>query len=893
MTVHQPRSETDLRLVLREQGFRPVPVSGPSMNVPSAGKRPTMKRWQTRCLDASPEEIRRWGVAEPACTNTGLLCGLLCGADIDVRDEKLAAQIEALAVEILGPTPLVRYGREPKLLLCYRLPAALDKIQTPALFFTEDPAERDTKVEILLRGQHFVGFGIHPETGAPYRWKDDSPLTVAFDELPEVTEGALRQFVAKAEAILRAAGAATRAEQKKRARDPRPADEQTRKRETAGRKAGAFKLGEKPDRETVAEALDHIPNDFDYDEWVRIGFALYDGLGAGGQDLWERWSASSPKYDADLTASKWPTFAQGRTVTIATLFWHAAENGWKRPGAGRSGAPKRDRAERRAKPDPEAAPAGVDEDTRPIVRFVAGKVPEAVDRMEALLLDSGAQIYSRAGALCRPVIDEVPAAKGRMTTVARMCPLTTVSLADMTARVMRVHRYDARADDWLDINPPVEMTSTLLSREGQWHVPAVAGIITTPTLRPDGSILDQAGYDPATRLYLALDPGFVMPELSDRPGRREAAEALAFIKRLLVNFPFVSDIDRAVALSGLLTSLVRGVLPTAPLHAIRAHSPGTGKSFLVDLCSTTATGRRCPVITAGKTEEETEKRLGALLRDAVPVVSIDNVNGELGGDMLCQLTERPLVRVRILGKSEAPELEVRSTTFATGNNLTLVGDMTRRALVCSLDAEMDRPELRDFGFDPIATVLADRGAYVAAALTVIRAYRTAGSPEVCGAIGSYEDWSDMVRAPLIWLGEADPVASMETAREEDPELTAIRELFEHWREHLSMSSGYTTNTIIKTACEKRPGASFDYGTQDFVAPEFRDLLLRQAGDGGAVNSRRLGKWLSKIKGRVVGGHRIEMKEDGSHGNRFALCAVSEAPRHPTGPAPHPYAAPVF
>lgn len=219
--------------------------------------------------------------------------------------------------------------------------------------------------------------------------------------------------------------------------------------------------------------------------------------------------------------------------------------------------------------------------------------------------------------------------------------------------------------------------------------------------------------------------------------------------------------------------------------------------------------------------------------------------------------------------------------------------MTRRALVCSLDAEMDRPELRDFGFDPIATVLADRGAYVAAALTVIRAYRTAGSPEVCGAIGSYEDWSEMVRAPLIWLGEADPVASMETAREEDPELSAIRELFGHWREHLSPSSGYTTNTIIKTACEKRPGASFDYGTQDFIAPEFRDLLLRQAGDGGAVNSRRLGKWLSKIKGRVVEGHRIEMKEDASHGNRFSLCLVSEASRQPSGHAARPYAAPVF
>ena len=193
------------------------------------------------------------------------------------------------------------------------------------------------------------------------------------------------------------------------------------------------------------------------------------------------------------------------------------------------------------------------------------------------------------------------------------------------------------------------------------------------------------------------------------------------------------------------------------------------------------------MIAAGKTEEETEKRLGALLRDAVPVVSIDNVNGELGGDMLCQLTERPLVRVRILGKSEAPELECRSTIFATGNNLVLLGDMTRRARASA--RSMQRWTAPNCG--PSTSTRWSRcwptaARYVAAALTVIRAYRVVGLPKVCGAIGSYEDWSEMVRAPLIWLGHADPVASMETAREEDPELSAIRELFGHWREHLDL-----------------------------------------------------------------------------------------------------------
>src|ERR687889_254265 len=78
----------------------------------------------------------------------------------------------------------------------------------------------------------------------------------------------------------------------------------------------------------------------------------------------------------------------------------------------------------------------------------------------------------------------------------------------------------------------------------------------------------------------------------------------------------------------------RGGLPVAPLHAFRASTPSTGKSLLVDVAATIATGRPCPVIAAGKDAEETEKRLGALLRDGVPIISIDNVEGELGGTML-------------------------------------------------------------------------------------------------------------------------------------------------------------------------------------------------------------------------------------------------------------------
>lgn len=538
----------------------------------------------------------------------------------------------------------------------------------------------------------------------------------------------------------------------------------------------------------------------------------------------------------------------------------------------------RNSGKRRKRPKPGPSPSDEDgsPDERSVIAVVAGQVPRVVDETEAALIAAGAPIYTRAGSLVRPVIEAAAASKGGTTLTTRFKPMCPASMSDHAARVARYQRFDMRSEDWMDINPPKDAILALLARDGEWRLPAVAGIVTTPTLRPDGTILSEAGYDPATRLLLVLAEGFHLPSIQERPTREDAERALRLLTDLISDFPFVAPIDRAVALSGILTAVARGALSVTPLHAINAHTPGTGKSYLVDVISTIATGRRSPVIAAGKTEEETEKRLVSLLLNADPIVSIDNVNGELGGDTLCQMTERPMVRVRILGTSDAPEIECCSTVFATGNNLTLIGDMTRRTITCALDAKVERPELREFAFKPEERVLADRGAYVAAALTIVLAYRAAGAPSVCGPVGSYEVWSDMVRAPLIWLGEADPVDSMETARAEDPELSAIRELFGHWRDHplLHLNSAYSVNGIIQVACEQAE----TYGSfgREFKTPEFRDLLLRVAGRGSVVNSNALGLWFKAISGRVVSGGQLHVRLDPKRCNKYSLVFNADA-----------------
>jgi len=221
-----------------------------------------------------------------------------------------------------------------------------------------------------------------------------------------------------------------------------------------------------------------------------------------------------------------------------------------------------------------------------------------------------------------------------------------------------------------------------------------------------------------------------------QPGRRLRA-ALEQLIDLFSEFSFVSRLDRAVAISGLLTAQVRGSLPTAPVYLVRAHTPGTGKSYLVDVIATISTGRLCPVITTSKNAEETEKRIGSVLLSGTPIVSLDNCVHDLAGELLCQLTERPIIKIRILGRSEMPECECRTAVFATGNNIAFKGDMVRRGLVCNLEALDERPELRAFKSDAVDRAAANRGAYVAAALTIVRAYLAAGTPQVCGPFGSY------------------------------------------------------------------------------------------------------------------------------------------------------------
>jgi hypothetical protein len=371
-----------------------------------------------------------------------------------------------------------------------------------------------------------------------------------------------------------------------------------------------------------------------------------------------------------------------------------------------------------------------------------------------------------------------------------------------------------------------------------------------------------------------------MPVIKPDPTRAEAGQALQRLDALLDGFPFVAEVDRAVALAGLMTPVLRGAFNVAPMTLLEAPTAGTGKSHYVNTASTLATGRACPVITNVASSEEMEKRLGAMVLEGVPIISLDNCSHDLGGELLCQLTEQRYVRIRILGKSETPPCEYRGSVYATGNNVTYLADMTRRGLVCHLDAALERPETRTFAFDPVRRAAEQRGQYIRDILTISRAYRVAGcpKPDTCSPIGSYGGWSIAVREPLVWLGRGDPIASMDTLREEDPARIAARRLMAL---RLELPSSFTVAELIQLA-EQMAASQGYHPTYEYAHPELRELLIQQASNfKGAIDSRKLSRWLTSIKGQIHDGFRLLLvKESKGHGNRYGIEAIGPAQNDP-------------
>lgn len=516
------------------------------------------------------------------------------------------------------------------------------------------------------------------------------------------------------------------------------------------------------------------------------------------------------------------------------------------------------------------------------VQIFSGQFANTIMEIENLLLESGRPVFVRGRSLVQPIWGKYKADDGGdcLSTVLR--PLNWKTLAFLFTKHIGIFtKYNGTKKDVVPVDPPDDILNALLQK-GYWHLPFCAGVINSPTLRPDGTILDQPGYDHITKLWLQDDENLTLPRINPTPSKEEARAALGVLQELISEFPFTVDEkgrspSRSVSISAMLTALNRGAFDMAPVVMFDAPTPGSGKSYMVKLVSTMANGRPCPVITLSGNNDEDEKRLGALILEGVQMFSLDNCVYDVGGPLMCQITEQPIVKIRILGRSEMPECEWRGLMFITGNNINYRGDMTRRGIRATLDALIEHPENRNFTLDPIQMVLANRGKYIAAAMTVALAYINSGEKVKCPQVGSYGQWSKFCREPLIWLGMDDPWDSAMESAEQDVEKNLVTRVIEQW---VQLSGLTDTDTFridrgVKVR-EMISGGNFN--------DDWNDLMIEISNSHGKeIDARKLGMWLRRNKGQVrtiasktengvsSAEYRFVMKQqDSSHGNLWTL-----------------------
>lgn len=392
-----------------------------------------------------------------------------------------------------------------------------------------------------------------------------------------------------------------------------------------------------------------------------------------------------------------------------------------------------------------------------------------------------------------------------------------------------------------------------------WPFPGLEGILHSPTLRPDGSVLDQPGYDAATGLYLARS-GTAFPPLPAHPTLDQAVQATYAFHEVVVDFPFPRRREAVTWMAAVLSLVCRpAILGPVPLYGITATTRGSGKSLLADTIALIGTGQQAARWSQVHDEEEERKRHLALALAGDAVVCLDNITRPLGSAPLAVALTATVIRDRLLGATETISAPMRAVWLATGNNLQYGGDVARRVVPIVLDPQMERPEERaGFQHAPLLPwVQQERPRLVSAALTIVKAFFTAGCPaQGLTPMGSFEAWSDLIRQALVWCTGADPCAGRQAIEATStPELEDLAVLLAAW-EACYGNVAMTLRDVIEETHKR-----MQHVGPDTTRNQWNDLYDALAycdprHDGKRLDAKRLGNAMRGWQGRVIDSKRL-------------------------------------
>lgn len=501
---------------------------------------------------------------------------------------------------------------------------------------------------------------------------------------------------------------------------------------------------------------------------------------------------------------------------------------------------------------------------KPAIHVVKGEIHRIVDAAEFELANSN-QYYQRGGLIVSVFSDP-------STSETCIQPVSLPALVRALAGVATWEQFDARSKDWVRIDPPARHAAILFDSNSYRHLPFLKGLTRQPYLRPDGSVITVAGYDPATGIFGVFDAKKF--SISESPSRVEVESALWILKELLTEFSFASETDRFAALAAILTAAIRPSLTHAPMFHVKAHSVGSGKSYLCELITAFATPQRGTPTTFPADDEECSKLLLAELLRAPAVIEFDNLTSDiLPHKSLCTALTSEFMNGRILGVSKTAVVSTRALFLSSGNNIGPIRDMSRRCIIINLNPEVEIPAARTFKRPNLMLeVFKKREYYVSLALTIIRGWIVANKPMTeCKSLASYGDWSELCRQPLLWLGYPDPASSVFETISQDPDRELLGRLLITWQKAFGK-----TPTMIRDALTVKPVHAVERG-------ELMEIFHDIAEERGVINRRKLGWWIKRHAGQIVDGLRFVRCEGNSSAEKWRVESVSKVLSVPPPP----------
>lgn len=442
----------------------------------------------------------------------------------------------------------------------------------------------------------------------------------------------------------------------------------------------------------------------------------------------------------------------------------------------------------------------------------------------------------------------------------RIYPISKNELAYLKDFAERNAAYERPGEKGImhDCSIPADIISRILAKNGERNLPKLNGLLSAPTIKLDGSIIQTPGYDEASGMYLQIK-GQEFPTIPDQISDEDILYSTSRLLEPFDKFAFSNSTSRSVLLAALLTAVVRSSVKTRPAFAFDAPAAGSGKTLLGSCVSALGggTGATQPAI---EDDDELRKVFTTLLRQGTSDIFLDNVIGILDGAAINHLLTAPIYQGRILGQSETISVPNNAILLLTGNNLRIHKDLMRRVLVCRLDTGLEKPYTKHYSFCPLGMIRADRMEFVRHALVIIKGSLERPSPNTDSNLGSFEEWDYLVRRSILIVCElikqnqayshlelSDPIQEMLNSSGHDPESATIDLLLRSMR-GLYQNEAQASRAIY----ENINGFNYCNDTNQEYRTMAKEALDTINDDmGGKLTPRKFGAWLLNRKDRVI------------------------------------------